>query len=297
LKQPATSILLPKTNSFQKSKEKIMKNFNVCFLLFFLIIVPIFNVDVSAKNTETNIAPEANAVFTELDRLVAPNGMGNTGGDRVGRNAAISGNTIIVGAADHNNNQGAAYVFVRSGETWTFQQKIVPLDEVFKFGNSVAISGDTILVGAPSAVAPVSASGAVYVFTRNGTTWTQQQKIFTGVMQINQNFGASIAMTENTAIIGSPGDTIGENAQQGSAYIYTRSGSSWGFQARIMALDGSAGDNFGGDPVTGGDVGARRVAVSGDTVVIARSAVSSVFERVRLMFSPATVQFGLCSKN
>ncbi len=126
-----------------------------------------------------HFAPPANV---ELARLLAPDGAGD---DRIGRNVAISGNTIIVGTNTHdigaNPDQGAAYVFVRSGTTWMFQQKLPASDAQAndQFGWSVAVSGNTAIIGAPfedNATRPDD--GSAYVFTRTGTSWTLQQKLF-----------------------------------------------------------------------------------------------------------------------
>ena len=128
----------------------------------------------------------------------------NTGqGDDFGRSVAISGDTIVVGAdgedssakginGDQSDNSatgaGAAYVFVRTGTTWSQQAylKSSNTDAVDTFGNSVAVSGETIVVGALGESSNATGingdqsdnsalqAGAAYVFVRNGTTWSQQ---------------------------------------------------------------------------------------------------------------------------
>ena len=100
--------------------------------------------------------------------------------DHFGSAVAIDGDTMVVGADrddDKSANSGSAYVFVRSGSTWTQQQKLTASDGYLddNFGNSVAISGDTIVVGAERQ--GYNELGAAYVFVRSGTTWTQQQKL------------------------------------------------------------------------------------------------------------------------
>ncbi len=101
-------------------------------------------------------------------------------GDEFGRAVAIDGDTAVVGAPSQNGVHGAAYVFVRSGSTWSQQAKLLPTaagPTVVAFGRSVALDGDVVVVGAPSESTFGTGVGAVYVFERSGTAWTQVAKI------------------------------------------------------------------------------------------------------------------------
>ena len=104
--------------------------------------------------------------------------------DAFGYSIALSGNTAVVGAVaatvGGKSAAGAAYVFVRSGTMWTQQAKLTAADAAAddSFAESVAVDGDTVLVGAPYAdVMGDGDRGAVYVYSRSGTTWTQQAKL------------------------------------------------------------------------------------------------------------------------
>ena len=130
---------------------------------------------------QDNVAPPAEGPFshTQQAQLTANDGTMN---DNFGNAVAISGNTAVVGAyrQPSQNNRGAAYVFDRSGATWSQQQKLLPADIINgeTFGASVAIDGDTIVVSAPiHRVGAVNGQGAVYVFVRNGTNWILQQQL------------------------------------------------------------------------------------------------------------------------
>ena len=90
---------------------------------------------------------------------------------------STDGNTAVVGGDTDNGNSGAAWVFTRSGGTWSQQgPKLTPSDatSAARFGSSVALSGDgnTALIGGDRDGA--MAAGAAWVFTRSGSTWTQQ---------------------------------------------------------------------------------------------------------------------------
>ena len=175
--------------------------------------------------------------------------------DFFGSSVSISsnGNTAIVGAMFEDtggSSAGAAYIFTRSGTTWTQQVKIQASDKQASdnFGVSVAISddGNTAIVGAYTEDTGGTNAGAAYIFTRSGTTWTQQAKILASDRQASDFFGHSVAISSNgnTAIAGAYNEDTGAT-DAGSAYIFTRSGTTWTQQARIQASDKQASDNFG----------------------------------------------------
>ena len=184
--------------------------------------------------------------------------------DAFGYDVAISGDgsyAIVTaytedgGAADPLSNAGAAYVFSRSGSTWTQQAKITASDAQASdiFGNSVSINSDGsyVIVGAygedGGAGDPISNAGAAYVFTRSGSTWTQQAKIQSSDAEQNDYFGwdASISGDGTYAIVGAHYEgTLG--SQDGAAYVFSRSGSTWTQQQKIQSSDIQGGDNFGG---------------------------------------------------
>ena len=172
-------------------------------------------------------------------------------GDKFGQAVAIDGNTILVGAYDDDSNTGAVYVFTRSGSTWTQQQKLTadPLVAGEQFGTAVAIDGDTAVVGATS----FPNGEAVYVFTRSGSTWTQQQKLTADPLVAGDTFGVSVAISGDTIVAGAYLD----DSNTGAVYVFIRSGGTWTQQAKLVAGDAAAGDKFG-----------VSVAISGDTVVV-----------------------------
>jgi len=161
-------------------------------------------------------------------------------GDSFGGAVAIDGDTAVIGASAHNNFLGAAYVFVRSGTTWTEQAKLTASDAAAndQFGSSESVSGDTILTGVPS---KNSAQGVVYVFVRSGTTWTQQAELTASDGASPDNFGHAISLSGDTALVGAYLKAGGV----GAAYIFVRSGTTWTQQAELTAIDSAAGAIFG----------------------------------------------------
>ena len=143
---------------------------------------------------------------------------------------------------------GAAYIFIRSGTSWTQQQKFQANDKAVNdyFGNSVAISsdGNTAIIGA---YYKDSSTGAVYIFTRSGTSWSQQAKLQASDKATSEHFGYNVAISSdgNTAIIGAYYKNSPEGAKTGAAYIFTRSGTTWTEQAKLQASDRATNDYFG----------------------------------------------------
>jgi hypothetical protein len=114
------------------------------------------------------------------------------------------------------------------------------------FGSSLAVCGDTALIAAcDKTVGGQIRAGAVYIFTRSGSTWTQQAEISDPDPASNDFFGASIALSGDTALIGAPGKEVGDQSQAGSVYLYTRSGAAWSAQGDLTASDATSGDGFG----------------------------------------------------
>ena len=179
--------------------------------------------------------------------------------------AAISGDYIVVGVPqkDHNNstsdNSGAAYVYARSGTTWSQQAKLTASDAQASdlFGSAVGISGSTIVVGADGEDTTAAQAGAAYVFTRSGTTWTQQQKIQASDAEGSDNFGDSVDIDGDTLVVGARNEDTGAS-NAGAAYVFTRSGTTWSQQAKLTANDAEEDDKFG-----------NAVSVDGDTVAVA----------------------------
>ncbi|MEP7343014.1 MAG: putative Ig domain-containing protein, partial [Acidobacteriota bacterium] len=197
------------------------------------------------------------ATWTQQQKLTANDGAAS---NLFGQAVALSGNTVAVGAYQAkigtNGLQGAAYVFTRSGTTWTFQQKLTANDGALgdQFGWSVALNGDTGAVGAfGDTLGANSQQGSAYVFVRNGTTWAQQQKLTANDGAAQDRFGSAVALSGDTVVVGANQDKIGTNVNQGSAYVFARSGTAWTQQQKLTAADGGADDRFGAAVALGGD--------------------------------------------
>ncbi len=184
--------------------------------------------------------------WTEQQKLV-PASAG--AGDGVGYQVAISGDTIVAGAPlddDNGSESGSAFVWTRSGGTWTEQAQLTPADAAAgdRFGLSVGIDGDTVVVGSPSDDDDGSQSGSAYVFTRSGATWTEVAKLTAGDADAGDTLGFSVAVDGDTVIAGAPRSDDNGN-ESGSAYIFRDNGTAWAEEAKLTAGDASFGRNYG----------------------------------------------------
>lgn len=160
--------------------------------------------------------------------------------DEFGISVAIDGDYAIVGAHKDDDNgaeSGSAYIFYRSGSSWSQQAKIKPGDGAAgdKFGRSVDIDGDWVIVGAPG---KNSDQGFSYCFQRSGSTWTQRGKLGAGSSKL---LGFSVSISADTVVMGA----YGTNSNTGAAHIYQWISSSWYGKGKLTASDGVIYDLFG----------------------------------------------------
>jgi hypothetical protein len=149
------------------------------------------------------------------------------------------GNTAIVGAPGKN----AAYVFVRNGSNWSQQAKLSSMPQnPENEGIAVALSsdGNTAIVGAPL---KNNGRGAAYVYTRSGTDWSLQVELADPSSEEWEYFGNSVALGDagSKSLIGAHG----KGTNSGSAFVFTRSGSTWSQQAELLATDATPVYFFG----------------------------------------------------
>jgi hypothetical protein len=203
---------------------------------------------------------------------------------------SADGNTLAVGAANEDSNatgingdqtdnsmsdSGAVYIFSRTGAIWSHQAylKSSNTGELDTFGGqsvSLSADGNTLAVGAPKEDSNATTingdqtdnsailAGAVYVFTRTGSTWTQQAYIKASNAEAEDYFGwrVSLSSNGNTLAVSAPNEssnaagiggdqTNNSAADAGAIYVFTRDGAIWSQQAYIKASNTEATDFFG----------------------------------------------------
>jgi hypothetical protein len=203
----------------------------------------------------------------EVRKLTAADGELN---DYFGQSVAVRGDVIVVGAQGDSTGtsigHGSAYVFERNfggAGNWGERQKLLPADpgEHDQFGNAVAVDGKVVLAG--SAFDDISGpifhgnAGSAYFFVRETVSWVGSAKSVTAACTVDDEFGTSVAVDGDLAVVGTPRSDVGGIANQGAAYVFRRSGQTW-LQVKVLANS---------DPTTGSFFG-QSVTVSGDTIAV-----------------------------
>jgi hypothetical protein len=196
------------------------------------------------------------ATWSQQAMLTASDGVS---GDAFAISVAISDTTVLVGAANRSSATGAAYMFFRSGTTWSQQAELTASDGApgDSFGVSVALSGSTAIVGASR---KGTGTGAAYVFVRSGPYWFQQARLAPPGSVVGRGFGYSVAVSTDSALVG----VYPTSGVKGVAYVFVRSAATWSLQAKLAAGDGRSGDFFGSS-----------VALSGSTALVGAYGLSS----------------------
>ncbi len=171
--------------------------------------------------------------------------------DRFGDAVSIYRTTVLIGSPgddEAGKNAGSAFVFVRNGEEWIQQSKLMPkdLNGSDSFGQAVVISGNTAIVGAPNHThGGIRYAGAAYVFVRQGEKWREQAKLTANNPGKADRFGSSLSIAGDTLIIGAPLADTNAGRDSGAAYIFQRNGNKWQQQARLIGKDVKPADRFG----------------------------------------------------
>lgn len=182
--------------------------------------------------------------------------------DQFGTSIGLSatGDTLVVGAPGDDgpdnatSSAGAAYVFRRHGVQWSPQAYLQAdnHDDEDNFGQAVAVSsdGNTIAVGAPfedGGDNTITDCGAAYVFTTDGTTWSQQAYLHAAVPAKNVDFASVLALSASgdALVVGAPHASAGTANRAGAAYIFQRSAGAWAIASELTAPTPQANASFG----------------------------------------------------
>jgi hypothetical protein len=175
-----------------------------------------------------------------------------------GQSVGIDGDTAIVSSLYDQTGSigsGACYVYLRKERVWSLQARVTPAGNApWNLGLSSAISGNSIVVSGDDSIGK-----CVFVFVRSGSVWTQQARLSADDGGIEDHFGDSVAISEDTVIVGAPNSKL-----TGAAYVFVRSGTSWSQQARLTASNAESGDQF-----------ACAVALDGDSLIVGAAGESS----------------------
>lgn len=170
--------------------------------------------------------------------------------NRFGWDCAISENTIVVGAplaAAPDRNSGAAYVFKRRGDAWAQVAKLAAHDGDGGdgFGVSVDVSRSRAIVGANKDEnhGNKRGSGSAYIFSEVGDAYRQEAKLTADKLQDGANFGLTVAIDVNRALVGAPSADTKIGNDSGAVYAFLKVNPDWELQATIMSERGPGREN------------------------------------------------------
>jgi hypothetical protein len=215
----------------------------------------------STRNGTANTVWISRRTGTTWSTPTALTPMGGAVGDAFGASLSLGNGSLAVGAPGVNgagSDRGAVYVFVDSGSAFTQQALLVagnPQD-LDSLGSAVAIDGNLLVAGAPWRDGGGGAVdiGIAYVFTRSGTTWSQQA-VLSGPSSAGSAFGRAVAISgTRVAVAAAAVPLSGVSAGPGSVRTFAQSGTSWPLEHTITLASGVTGDEFGASLALAGDV-------------------------------------------
>ncbi|MEO0653035.1 MAG: FG-GAP repeat protein, partial [Planctomycetota bacterium] len=247
---------------------------------------------ISARNDDLGAVVDAGSAYvfvkdgadwTLQAHLMAPDA---DAFDAFGISVDIDGDRAVVGAALNDEfgqeDVGAAYVFSREAGVWTFEAKLMASDgaDGDTFGRGVAVWGETIAVGAPRHDSlGLERAGAVYVFDRLDGAWSESAKLVAPDAMPGDDLGDALVLEGDTLLVGASLDDHQGQLDVGSVGVFVRADGTWMPQAKLLASDGIAGDQFGHYMALDGDraaVGASQARVG----LVEQAGSAYQFERV-----------------
>lgn len=214
--------------------------FSVSICGDYAIVGAPFDDDSGASSGSAYVFTRTGTTWMQQAKLTAADA---AAGDRFGQSVDIDGEYAIIGAPYKNSNQGFAYIFVRSGTTWTQQTKIGATVSTY-LGASVSISGDTVVMGA---FGTNSNTGMARVYERTGTSWYGKATLTASDGATGDNFGASVSIDGEYIVIGAPGDDQ-SSSNEGAMYLFEEPTTGWADSTetqKLSASDAESGDALG----------------------------------------------------
>jgi PKD repeat protein len=187
---------------------------------------------------------------TVVTKLVASDGESN---DFFGYSISLSGDYALIGTNPKQSNgawnryKGSVYIFKREGTSWIEQTKLIPSDDsIGYYGRSVSLSSNYALIGA---FGNDKDKGCAYIFRRDNNIWTEEDILISSDGEPGDQFGYSVYLSDDYAIIGAHGD----DGDKGSAYVFRREDNKWIEEVKLTANDGEAENFFGKSVFLSGD--------------------------------------------
>lgn len=210
--------------------------------------------------------------------------------DHCGYSASADGRRAAFGAIGDDvagTQVGAVHIADEGAGDWSGRAVVRPTDgnTLQQFGYSVAIDDDTLLVGAPGDDDRGPGAGAVYVYRLIGNAWTFEQKLFGNDTQANDQFGAAVALSGHTALIGSYHDNNVGGQFAGAAYVFDRTVNAWTQSQKLLAADAREFDVFGWSVAIDADTAVVGTP-DGDSATLADCGAAYLYQRAAGTWAP-----------
>lgn len=229
--------------------------------------------DLGSNSGSVYVFVRSGTAWSQQAKLTASDG---AAGDLFGSALSLDGDNLLVGAPHHDDvasNSGSAYVFVRSGTSWSQQAKLGASDAAANdsYGRSVSLLGDSLVVGAFQKQQHGIDSGCAYVSTRSGTTWTERTKLVASDAASFDYFGKSVSLAPGAIVIGACQKNVVGTAS-GAAYLFVGSGATWTQTRRLTPNNQSPREFFAGGVSASGGLTVIGAAFEDDTAMNSGSA-------------------------
>ena len=197
---------------------------------------------------------ESNGTYSFVQEL---NNFSNIG-DNFGWCLSVDGDQLAVASLEANNSKsGKVLIFENNGTSWNFDANFTSDDNASedRFGFDLALNNNRLLVGVPKSDANGANSGAAYIFEKNATLWEQKIKLSPSDLSSDDEFGYSVALSNNIAFVGARQRDVDENTTNaGVVYVFLFDGSNWNEINQIYPDQNTSGQFFGSDLVIYEDI-------------------------------------------
>ncbi len=246
-----------------------------------MIVGAKFDDDLGADSGSAYVFRREALAWVQEAKLTANDGLA---GDIFGNSVALQGDLALVGAPQADSplaDAGAAYVFQRTGNTWSQVARLVADDPVAddEFAFTVALDGGRALIGAWLGDTPVVNCGFAYVFRQDGTVWVQEAKLIGADLTGPDRFGIGVALKGDLAVVGADLADPGGLTSAGATYVYRRSGTTWAHETTLTASDAQTGNEIGFSVATDGNV-VLSGAINGDSPTIVNVGAAYLHEKI-----------------
>ena len=204
---------------------------------------------------------QRNEAWIQTQEFISPEAVSS---DSFGVSVSLSDNFLAIGSPGGAENQGAVYVFQRTGSAWRLSIKLESdfQDKSELFGTAVALSGNYLIIG--DSESGKSKEGSAYIYHYDDELWIRQATLKGGSVTRGSDYGGAVAISEHYAVVAAKLENdpiVSQYTKRGAVHVYLRDGQNWKHHIKLTARGGGSGDHFGSSVSIFG----RHIAVGSDS--------------------------------